>query len=106
MKGMKSKIKTGDTVIVIAGKDRGVTGKVLKVLLSEYRVLVEGVNFKYNFRKPTRENPEGGIVRMEAPIHLSNVQIFDRVSNRPSKIGCRIQDGKKMRYCKVSGELV
>lgn len=90
-------VKKGDTVIVISGNDKGKTGKVLKVLVKENRVVVEGVNIVSRHTKPSNANPDGGIIKKEAPIHASNVQILDPQLNVPTRIGHQVIDGKKVR---------
>ncbi len=106
------KIKKNDNVIVIAGNDRGKTGKVLKVFPKENRVIVEGVNIRKRHTKPTQKNPQGGIFEKEAPIHVSNVMILDPKTNEPSRIGAKIildeKTGKKKsaRISKKSGEML
>ena len=107
-------IKTGDTVAVIAGRDQFVTdkkgkkvrktGRVLKVYPKTERVLVEGVNIVKKHQRPTQANDKGGIIEKEAPIHVSNVAILDPKTNKPTRVGYREVDGKKVRYAKKSGE--
>ena len=101
----KFHIKKGDTVIVNAGNDKGKTGKVLEVLRDKDRVIVEGVNMVSKHTKPNSQNPQGGIVKQEAGIHISNVQLMDS-SAKPVKVGYKTVDGKKVRYAKKSGEEV
>ena len=100
----KFKIKSGDTVRVMSGKDRGKTGTVLKVIRDKDRVLVEGVNMVTKRVKPTAENPQGGLVEKEAPIHISNVMLVDPKKGVPTRVGYKIKDGKKVRYSKKTGE--
>lgn len=95
-------VKKGDTVIVIAGNDKGKTGKVLHALVKSDRVVVEGVNVVSRHTKPSNSNPDGGIIKKEAPIHASNVQILDPKNNAPTRIGHKVVDGKKVRYAKAS----
>lgn len=90
-------VKKGDTVIVIAGNDKGKTGKVLKALVKENRVIVEGVNIVSRHTKPSNAHPDGGIIKKEAPISASNVQVLDPKNNVPVRIGHKIVDGKKVR---------
>lgn len=107
-------IKTGDTVAVIAGRDQFVTdkkgkktrktGRVLKVYPKTERVLVEGVNIMKKHQRPTQANDKGGIIEKEAPIHVSNIAILDPKTNKPTRVGYREVDGKKVRYAKKSGE--
>lgn len=101
------RIKSGDTVIVIAGKDKGKKGKVLEAYPTKDRVLVEGINIATKSEKPSKTNPQGGIVKKEAPIHISNVMYYDAKSGKGTKIGYKIQeDGKKVRIAKKSGEQI
>ena len=102
----KIKIKTGDTVRVMSGKDRGKTGTVLKVIRDKDRVLVEGVNIVTKRVKPTAEKPEGGLVEKEAPIHISNVMLVDPKEGVPTRVGYKFVDGKKIRYSKKNGEQI
>ncbi|PIW69057.1 MAG: 50S ribosomal protein L24 [Ignavibacteriales bacterium CG12_big_fil_rev_8_21_14_0_65_30_8] len=109
---MKVKIHKNDNVIVIAGNDKGKTGKILKVFPKESRVIIEGVNIRKRHTKPTQNNPQGGIMEKEAPIHISNVMLLDPKSNEPTRIGAQIildeKTGKKKRarVSKVSGEMI
>ena len=103
----KVKIHKGDDVIVITGKDRGKKGKVLAVYPRESRVLVEGVNVVKKHVKPGGAHPDGGIMEQEALMHISNVALIDPKSGKATRIGFRIlEDGKKVRYAKKSGELL
>ena len=101
----KLKIKTGDNVIVIAGKDKGKTGNVLSVLRSEDRIVVEGVNIVKHHRKATQENP-GKIEEKEASIHISNVSHLDPDSGKPTRVKYEVKDGVKKRISVVSGSLL
>ncbi|MCR5243482.1 MAG: 50S ribosomal protein L24 [Bacteroidales bacterium] len=100
----KFHIKKGDTVFVNAGNDNGKTGKVLEVLRDKDRVIVEGVNVVSKHTKPNAKNPQGGIVKQEAGIHISNVQLVDPKSGKATRVGYKEVDGKKVRYAKKSGE--
>ena len=101
----KLHIKKDDTVIVLAGEDKGKTGKVLKVLVEKNRALVEGVNMVSKSTKPSAKNPQGGIVKQEAPIHISNLSLVDPKSGKPTRVGIKVaEDGKKVRIAKKSGE--
>ncbi len=93
----------GDTVIVIAGRDKGKTGVIQKVLPESNRVVVENVNLRKKHRKPTQQNPDGGIVEIYAPIDASNVMLVDPKTKKPTRIGHKIVKGKKVRYAKKSG---
>lgn len=101
----KLHIKKGDNVYVLSGEDRGKEGRVLKVLVSKGRAVVEGVNIVTKATKPTAKYPQGGLVKMEAPIHVSNLALIDPKSGKPTRVGYRKDaEGKKVRYSKKSGE--
>ncbi|MCD8302826.1 MAG: 50S ribosomal protein L24 [Prevotellaceae bacterium] len=101
----KLHIKKGDTVYVLAGNSKGQTGTVLKVLVSEQRAIVEGVNKVKKSQKPSAKFPQGGIIEMEAPIHISNLNVVDPKTKKPTRIGRKLNaDGKRVRYAKKSGE--
>ena len=106
------KIKKNDMVMVIAGNDRGKTGKVLKVFPKNNRVIIEGINIRKKHTKPTQKNPQGGILEKEASIHVSNVMMLDPKSNEPTRLGAQIildeKSGKKKRarVSKLSGEML
>ena len=101
----KLHIKKNDTVVVLAGEDKGKTGKVLKVLVEKNRALVEGVNMVSKSTKPSAQNPQGGIVKHEAPIHISNLSLVDPKSGKATRVGIKVtEDGKKVRIAKKSGE--
>ena len=105
MKVMKKMhIKKGDTVYVNAGNDKGKTGKVLSVNPSKDRAIVEGINMVSKHTKPNAANPQGGIIKQEAGIHVSNLQLIDPQSGKPTRAGHKVVDGKKIRYAKKSGE--
>lgn len=102
---VKLHIKKGDMVQVIAGDNKGQQGKVLKVEVSKQRAIVEGVNLCKKATKPNAQNPQGGIVEKEAAIHISNLQLLDPKSGKPTKVGRKIDGkGKLVRYAKKSGE--
>ena len=102
---VKLHIKKGDTVCVIAGDNKGQQGKVLKVEVSKQRAILEGVNLVKKATKPNAKNPQGGIVEQEAPIHISNLQVLDPQSGKPSRVGRRANaEGKLVRFAKKSGE--
>ncbi len=109
---MKIKIHKNDNVVVIAGNDKGKTGKVLKVFPKQSRVIIEGINIRKRHTKPTQNNPQGGIIEKESPIHISNVMLLDPKSNEPTRIGAQIildeKTGKKKRarVSKISGEMI
>ena len=101
----KLHIKKGDTVYVNAGESKGQTGKVLEVLVKKERAIVEGVNMVSKSQKPNAKNPQGGIIKQEAPIHISNLNVVDPKSGKPTRIGRKLNaDGKRVRYAKKSGE--
>ncbi|SRR5690606_4395329 len=106
------KIRKNDSVMVIAGNDKGKTGKVLKVFPKNSRVIVEGINIRKRHTKPNQKNPQGGIIEKEAPIHASNVMLLDPKSNEPTRLGSQIiiddKTGKKKiaRVSRKSGEMV
>lgn len=101
----KLHIKKGDTVYVNAGEDKGKTGRVLKVLVDKNRAIVEGVNMVSKSMKPSAKHPQGGIVKQEAPIHLSNLNPVDPKTGKPTRIGRkRNTEGILVRYSKKSGE--
>lgn len=99
-------IKTGDKVVVISGKDKGKEGVVLSAQPNNNKVVVEGVNVVKKHVRPSQMNPDGGIVEFEAPIHVSNVMIVDPKSGKPSRVGFKFVDGKKVRFAKKSGEVL
>ena len=100
------KIKKGDDVVVRAGRDKGRTGKVLAVMPKEGLVLVEGVNVATRHRKPTQENPQGGIDRVPVPMPLGKVAIADPKDGKPTRVRFEEKDGKKVRVAVKSGETI
>jgi large subunit ribosomal protein L24 len=100
-------IKRNDQVVVIAGKDKGKTGKVLKVLLKQNRVIVEHINVSKKAQRKTQENQQGGFIEIEMPIHRSNIMLVDKKTNKSTRIGASIlKDGTKVRISKKSGEVI
>ena len=100
----KLHIKKGDTVIVLTGKDKGKNGNVQKVLVKEERAIVEGINMVSKSQKPSAKNPQGGIVKQEAPIHISNLSLIDPKSGKATRVSIK-HDGKNViRIAKKSGE--
>mgnify|MGYP001499107369 FL=1 len=99
-------VKKGDKVMVITGKDKGKTGVVLTAFPKQDRVLVEGVNVVKKHMKPNQLNPQGGIVDQEAAIHVSNVMVIDPKTGEPTRVGYKVEDGKKVRVAKTSGEVL
>lgn len=102
----KFHIKKDDQVIVLAGSDKGRSGKVLKVLVDKERVLVEGINMVSKSTKPSAANPQGGIVKQEAPIHISNVSLIDPKSGNPTRIKIEREGKTVKRIAKKSGEVI
>lgn len=102
----KFKIKKGDKVMVITGRDKGKKGEVLRVVRSDDRVVVQGVNIVKRHQRPTASTP-GGIVEQEAPLHISNVAHIDPKSDQPTRVGFRVEEGgRKVRVSKRSGEVI
>ena len=101
------RIRKDDRVIVIAGKDKGKTGKVLRVFPSAQRALVESINVFKKARRRTKQDQQGGIIQVEVPIHISNIMLINKKTNRPSRFGVsNLKDGSKVRTIKKSGESV
>jgi large subunit ribosomal protein L24 len=101
-----AKIKKGDSVVVRSGKDKGRTGTVLQVMPKDGKVLVEGVNVATRHRKPSQANPQGGIERREAPMHISKVGLADPKDGKPTRVRFETKDGKKVRVAVKSGETI
>ncbi|HER40733.1 LSU ribosomal protein L24P [Salinimicrobium catena] len=101
----KLKIKTGDTVRVTAGDHKGQEGKVQQVFLDKNKAIVEGVNMVSKHEKPSAANPQGGIKKKEAPIHISNLSLIDK-NGDATRVGYREEDGKKVRFSKKSNEVI
>ena len=103
----KLHIKKGDTVQVIAGDDKGKSGKVLEILVLKNRAIVEGINIVTKHQKPSAGKPEGGIKKTEASIHISNLMLVDPASGKPTRVGRKADEkGKLQRYSKKTGELI
>lgn len=101
----KLHIKKGDTVYVNTGEDKGKTGKVLQVLITKDRAIVEGINIISKHSKPNAQNPQGGIEKKEAAVHISNLNLVDPKTGKPTRIGRKLDSkGKLVRYAKTSGE--
>ena len=100
----KLHIKKGDTVSVLAGDDKGKTGRVLSIKAKENRAIVEGINMVSKHTKPNAKQPQGGILKQEAAIHISNLNLIDPKSNTPTRVGYRMEGDKKVRFAKKSGE--
>ena len=105
-KMVKLKIKSGDNVVVTAGDHKGSEGKVMKVILEKNKAIVEGVNTVKKHEKPSAANPQGGITEKEAPIHISNLALVDPKSGEPTRVGFKIEDGKKVRFSKKSNQVL
>ena len=101
-----AKIRKGDTVVVLSGKDKGKTGEVIRSMPKERKVVVSGVNVAARHRKPSQVNPQGGIERKEAPLHVSKVAIADPKSGKATRVRFEDRDGKKVRVAAKSGELI
>lgn len=101
-----AKIKKGDSVVVLSGKDKGKTGEVTRVMPKDGKVVVAGVNVATRHRKPTQANPQGGLERSEAPMAISKVAVADPKSGKPTRVRFEIRDGKKVRVAAKSGELI
>ena len=102
---MAAKIKKGDRVVVLAGKDKGRQGNILKVMPKEDRVVVEGLNMVQRHTKPSQGDPQGGIKSKEAALHVSNVAIVDS-KGKPTRVGFRVEGDKKVRVAKTTGEVI
>ena len=101
-----AKIKKGDKVVILSGKDKGRTGNVVKMLRKDGKLVVEGVNMAARHRKPTQANPQGGIERLEAPLHICKVAIADPKDGKPTRVRFEEKDGKKVRVAVKSGETI
>ena len=101
-----AKIRKGDQVVVLTGKDKGKTGEVTRSMPKDNKVVVSGVNVHARHRKPSQLNPQGGIERKEAPLHVSNVAIADPKTGAPTRVRFETRDGKKVRVAAKSGELI
>ena len=103
----KIHIKKGDTVKILTGIDNGKTGKVLEIITSKYRAIVEGVNMVTKHVKPSADKPEGGLINTEAAMHISNLMLVDPASGEATRIGRKLNaEGKNQRYSKKSGEFI
>ena len=101
-----AKIKKGDSVVVRSGKDKGRTGTVLKVMPKDSKVLVDGINVAARHRKPSQANPQGGIDRAPAPMHISKVALADPKDGKPTRVRFETKDGRKVRVAVKSGEKI
>ena len=100
------KIRKGDKVVVLSGKDKGKTGEVTRAMPKDSKVIVAGVNIATRHRKPNQANPQGGLERREAPMHVSKVAVADPKSGKPTRVRFETRDGKKVRVAAKSGELI
>ena len=101
-----AKIKKGDTVVVLSGKDKGKTGEVTRSLPKDGKVVVSGINVSTRHRKPSQANPQGGLEKVEAPMHVSKVAIADPKTGKASRVRFETRDGKKVRVAVKSGEVI
>lgn len=107
MKFEKRNLRKNDLVMVIAGKEKGKTGRILRMLTKKDRAIVEKVNFVKRHQRPTSQQSQGGIIEKEGPLDLSNLTLVCETCNSPSRIGKKVlEDGKKARYCKKCGEMI
>jgi large subunit ribosomal protein L24 len=102
---MAAKIKKGDRVVLLTGKDKGRQGRVLQVMPKEERVIVEGLNMVQRHTRASQTDPQGGIKHKEASVHVSNVAIVDS-KGKPTRVGFKVEDGKKVRVAKTTGEVI
>ena len=102
---MAAKIKKGDRVILLTGKDKGRTGNVVQVMPKQGRVVVQGLNMVQRHTRPSQGDPQGGIKHKEASVHVSNVAVVDS-AGRPTRVGFEVRDGKKVRVAKTTGEVI
>jgi large subunit ribosomal protein L24 len=101
-----AKIRKGDQVVILSGKDKGKTGEVVRSMPKDSKVVVSGINIAVRHRKATQANPQGGLERREAPLHVSKVAIADPKTGKPSRVRFETRDGKKVRVAAKSGELI
>jgi len=103
---VKPRVKKGDEVLVICGKDRGRRGKVISVNAKEHTCIVEQINEYKKHQKPSQKKPQGGIITIAMPIHISNVMVIDKTTNKPTRVGRRLVGNKRLRYGKASDQLI
>lgn len=106
IKQPKLKLRTGDLVKVIAGDSKGQQGEILSVDIAKNRAIVKGTNFVTKHAKPSAANPNGGILKIEAPITISNLKLIDPTTQKPTRVGRKLVEGKLVRYAKISGEVI
>jgi large subunit ribosomal protein L24 len=102
----KLKVRVGDIVRIVAGDHKGVEGKIMKVDFDKNKAIVEGANLVSKHEKPSAKNPQGGIVKKEALIHISNLSLIDAKSGNSTRVGYEVRDGKKVRVSKKSNEVI
>lgn len=102
----KLKIKVGDTVRIITGDHKGIEGKVLRVDKEKNKAIIEGANLVSKHEKPSAKNPQGGITKKEAPVHISNLSLIDAKTGNATRVGFEVRDGKKVRVSKKSNEVI
>jgi large subunit ribosomal protein L24 len=102
----KLKIKSGDNIVVTAGDHKGSEGKVMRIFAEKNKAIVEGVNLVSKHEKPNTKNPQGGIVKKEAPIHISNLALIDAKSKKATRVGYKMEGDKKVRFSKKSNEVI
>ena len=102
----KPKVKKGDEIIVLTGKDKGLRGKVVNVDAKKHTCIVEKINEYKKHQKPSQKNPQGGIITVAMPLHVSNVMVVDKTTNKPTRVGRKKVGVKSLRYAKVSGQLI
>jgi len=102
----KLKVKTGDLVKIIAGNHKGEQGKIVRVFPDKNKAIVEGINIVSKHNKPTTENPQGGISKKEAPIHISNIALVDPKTKEATRVGYRMEGDKKVRFAKKSNQVI
>ena len=103
---IKLKVKSGDTVKVIAGDHKGLTGKITRVYREKNKAIVEGVNMVSKHTKPSAKRPQGGIVKKEAPIQISNISLIDPKTKEATRVGIRVEGDKKVRFSKKSNQVL
>ena len=105
MDKIKTKLKKGDNVIVVSGKDKGKSGSILSIFPSKNKAIVKGINIVKKHARPTQDNPQGGIMEKEASIHISNIMLV--VSGKPTRVGFKsLDNGKKVKFAKTTGEVI
>ncbi len=103
---MGMRVKKDDEVVVISGKDKGRRGKVVSVNAKAHTCIVEKINEYKKHQKPSKENPQGGIITIAMPLQLSNIMVVDKTTNKPTRVGRKMVGDKALRYAKVSGQLI